>query len=194
MVPIFLNNSTDFIKVFLSLLQIGAIPVLAKLEYRTLELQEIFLNAQPEAVITEREHLPHLKPHLENLIVIARSDDRLALVQASDVKKAREDIPDEVASINYTYRGYGYPLGAMISHAQYLHGAMALQERLQGTAGEKMLVILPMAHIFTMVGCILAPLLFRMTSIIVDTMHPRFLFQYISDYRIEYITSVPEIY
>ena len=32
--------------------------------------------------------------------------------------------------------------------------------------GEKMLIILPMAHIFTLVGCIFAPLLHHMTSVI----------------------------
>jgi long-chain acyl-CoA synthetase len=51
-----------------------------------------------------------------------------------------------------------------------------------------------MVHIFTMVGCILVPLLYRMTSVIAGTLHPRFLFQYIRDFRIEHITSVPEIY
>ncbi|MGA2639910.1 MAG: class I adenylate-forming enzyme family protein [Spirochaetia bacterium] len=194
LVPIFLGNSTDFIIIFLSLLRIGAIPVLAKLEYRTLELDEIFENAQPSAIIAEKEHLGLLKPHLRNRIVIARSGNRFSLIQSSEDVAAREDIPDDIASINYTYRGYGYPLGAMISHAQYLHGARVLQDGLQAAAGEKMLVILPMAHIFTMVGCILVPLLYRMTSVIVDTLNPRLLFQYVRDFRIEHITSVPEIY
>lgn len=194
LVPIFLRNSTDFITIFLSLLHIGAIPVLAKLDYRTLELDEIFSNAQPQAIVAEKDHLPHLKPHLQNTIVITRAENRFSLAQSAEGLRSREDIPDDTASINYTYRGYGYPLGAIISHAQYLHGARVLQDTLQGSAGEKMLIILPMAHIFTMVGCILVPLLYRMTSVIVDTVHPRLLFQCIRDLRIEHITSVPEIY
>lgn len=194
LVPILLGNSTDFITIFLSLLRIGAIPVLAKLDYRTLELNEIFSNAQPQAIIAEKEHLRFLKPYLQNTIVITRAENQFSLAQSAEGLRPREDIPDDIASINYTYRGYGYPLGAMISHAQYLHGARVLQDGLQGSAGEKMLIILPMAHIFTMVGCILVPLLYRMTSVIVDTMHPRLLFQYIRDLRIEYVTSVPEIY
>lgn len=194
LVPIFLGNSTDFITVFLSLLHIGAIPVLAKLDYRTFELDEIFKNAQPSAIIAEKEHLRFLKPYLQNTIVITRAENRFSLTQSAEGLRTREDIPDDIASINYTYRGHGYPLGAMISHAQYLHGARVLQDGLNGTAGEKMLIILPMAHIFTIVGCILVPLLYRMTSVIVDTMHPRLLCQYIRDFHIEYVTSVPEIY
>ncbi|MFI5367719.1 MAG: AMP-binding protein, partial [Spirochaetia bacterium] len=194
LVPLFLDNSTDFIAIFLSLLQIGAIPVLAKMDYRSLELDEIFANAQPQAVIAEKAHLRHLSAYLRNTIVITRDEKELSLSQAAEGLQPREDIPDDVASINYTYRGHGYPLGAMVSHAQYLHGARVLQDGLQASAGEKMLIILPMAHIFTMVGCVLVPLLYRVTSVIVDTMHPRLLFQYIRDFRIEHVTSVPEIY
>jgi long-chain acyl-CoA synthetase len=194
LVPIFLGNSTDFIMIFFALLRIGAVPVMAKMEYRALELEEIFTNAQPQAVIAEKEHLRFLKPYLENIIVITRAENRLSLEQPADGLQPREDIPDDIASINYTYRGYGYPLGVMISHAQYLHGARAFQDTLKGAAGEKMLLLLPMAHIFTILGCILVPLLYGMTSVIVDTMHPRLLFRYIHDFRIENVTSVPEIY
>lgn len=194
LVPIFLGNSTDFITIFLSLLRIGAVPVLAKMEYRSLELAEIFTNAQPQAVIVDKAHLRYVSPYLGNTIVVTRADGQLSLTQAVEGLRPREDIPDDVASINYTYRGCGYPLGAMVSHAQYLHGARVLQDGLQASAGEKMLIILPMAHIFTMVGCILVPLLYRMTSVIVDTMNPRLIFQHISDFQIEHVTSVPEIY
>lgn len=194
LVPIFLGNSADFISNFLSLLHIGAIPVLAKMDYRSMELSEIFANAQPQAVIAEKSHLRHISPYLKNTIVITRAEQQLSLAQTAEGLRPREDIPDDIASINYTYRGHGYPLGAMVPHAQYLHGARVLQDGLQASAGEKMLIILPMAHIFTMVGCILVPLLYRVTSVIVDTMHPRLLFQHIRDFRIEHVTSVPEIY
>lgn len=194
LVPIFLDNSTDFIYAFLALIQLGAVPVLVKMDYRRLELDEVFQNAQPQAVIAEQHHLQILKPYLRGRTVVVRATDRLSLDQSADDLPARDDIPDDIASINYTYRGYGYPLGAMVSHAQYLHGASVLQDGLQGLKGEKMLVILPMAHIFTLVGCILVPLLYRMTSVITRTMHPRLLFQFIRDLQIDHISSVPEIY
>jgi long-subunit acyl-CoA synthetase (AMP-forming) len=129
--------------------------------------------------VSEIQHLPLLKPYLSGLIVIGHSHQRFRLCQSDEPRPASQNIPNDIASINYTYRGNGYPLGAMISHAQYLHGAKVLQDGLQGQSGEKMLVILPMAHIFTLVGCILVPLLYRMTSVIACTLHPRHLFRYI---------------
>lgn len=194
-VPLFLNNSIDFVRAFLALLKIGAIPLLVKMEYRRLELEEVFRNAEPQAVLAESMHLRHLQPFLnERMIVVTRSATGLALAQSAEGLPPREDLPEEIASINYTYRGYGYPLGALISHAQYLHGARVLQDGLQANAGEKMLVILPIAHIFTLIACILVPLFYRLTGVFALTLNPRLLWGFIRDLRIDHVTSVPEIY
>ncbi len=194
LVPIFLENSTDFIRVFLALLDLQAVPVLVKLDYRRMELDEIFANSRPQVVITESRHIPLLKSFLSGIIVIEHSQQRFNLYQSGDSIPSPRDIPDDIASINYTYRGNGYPLGAMISQSQYLHGAQVLQDGLQGQSGEKMLVILPMSHIFTLIGCLMVPLLYRMTIVIARTLHPRYLFNYIEGMRIDHICSIPEIY
>jgi len=193
-VPFFLNNSADFITIFLALLQIGAVPVLAKMEYRRIELDEIFGNSQPEAIIAEKNHIPFLQPYLKEAAVLALENGSLSLLQSGKGGQPREDIPPELASVNYTYRGYGYPLGAMVTHGQYLHGARVLQDGLMGRRGEKMLTVLPMAHIFTLVGCVLVPLLFGMSCVMTDTIHPHRVFNLIRDLRIDHMTSVPEIY
>jgi long-subunit acyl-CoA synthetase (AMP-forming) len=191
----FLENSGDFLRAFLALLKIGAVPVLVKMDYRRLELDEVFRNAEPQAVLAEEHHLAVLRPFLDaKRIVVERSGGRFHLRQAAEPQSPREDLPEGTASLNYTYRGYGYPLGAMVSHTQYLHGARVLQEGLQAEPGEKMLVILPMAHIFTLIACILVPFLNRLTGVLALTLNPRLLWGLVRDLRIEHVTSVPEIY
>ena len=194
LVPIFLENSVDFICCFLGLVKIGAKPILIKLEYRKLELDEIFENSQPQAVIAEASHLKILKPYLSQKIVITRENGKLKLHQKTINKLEPAKISDEIASINYTYRGYGYPLGAMVPHVQYFHGAKVLQSGLQAVSKEKMLLFLPMSHIFTLIGCIFVPILHELTTVIVNTMHPRKIFKLISEFEINHITAVPEIY
>jgi long-chain acyl-CoA synthetase len=194
LVPIFLENTVDFIYVFLGLVQIGAKPIPIKLEYRKIELDEIFRNAQPQAIIAESSHLKIIKPYLSNKIVISRENRKLRLYQKATKDLQPAELPDEIASINYTYRGYGYPLGAMVPHVQYLHGARVLQAGLQAKPKEKMLVILPMSHIFTLIGCIFVPLLHGITSVIANTIHPRRIFEAIEEHGIDHITAVPEIY
>ncbi len=194
LVPIFLENSVDFICCFLGLVKIGAKPIPIKLEYRKFELDEIFKNSQPQAIIAEASHLKIIKPYLSQKIVILRENGKIKLHQKTTKKIKPAKISDEIASINYTYRGYGYPLGAMVPHVQYIHGAKVLQAGLQAKPKEKMLVILPMSHIFTLVGCIFVPIFHEITSVISNTMHPRKIFELINEFNINHITAVPEIY
>jgi long-chain acyl-CoA synthetase len=194
MVPLVLGNSMDFIDSFFALMNLGAIPVMVKLDYRKLELSEIFHNCKPQAVISEKTHLPILESFLKDILVIERSKRGLRPVQSHSGQLRPTRISDDIATVNYTYRGYGYPLGALVPHDQYLHGAETLQMGLQGNPGEKMLVTLPMSHIFTLVGCIAVPILHKITAVITQTIHPRIIFQLIRDYHIEYLTSVPHIY
>ena len=194
LVPIFLENSVDYICYFLGLVKIGAKPLPIKLEYRKIELDEIFKNSRPQAVIAEASHPKTIKPYLSQKIVIVRENGKLKLHQKQTKKIKPPNISDEIASINYTYRGYGYPLGAMVPHGQYIHGAKVLQAGLQAKPKEKMLVILPMSHIFSLIGCIFVPILHGITSVIANTMHPRKIFELINKFEINHITAVPEIY
>ncbi|MBS3819934.1 acyl--CoA ligase [bacterium] len=194
LVPLFLENSVDFICFFLGLVKIGAKPSPVKLEYRKAELDEIFRNSRPQAVISEASHLKTIQPYLPQKIVITRENGKPKSHQKTSKKTPLPKIPDEIASINYTYRGCGYPLGAMVPHVQYIHGAKVLQAGLQAEPKEKMLIILPMSHIFTLIGCIFVPILHQITSVIVNTLHPRKIFNLIREFRINHITAVPEIY
>jgi len=194
LVPIFLENSVDYICCFFGLVKIGAKPIPIKLEYRKIELDEIFKNSQPQAIIAEASHLKIIKPYLSQKIVITREHGKLKLHQKATKKINPVKISDEIASINYTYRGYGYPLGAMVPHVQYFHGAKVLQAGLQAKPKEKMLIILPMSHIFTLIGCIFVPILHEVTSVIANTMHPRMLFELINEFKINHIIAIPEIY
>jgi long-chain acyl-CoA synthetase len=193
-VGLFLENSVDFIVTMLALAHLGAILVFGKLEYRALELGEFFSNADPPLVIAELSHLETLRPFLSGRTVVSRSESGLSLSQAGPPRLQGVDLPDDIASINYTYRGYGYPLGAMVSHQQYLHGARVLQDGLQARCGDSMLYSLPMSHIFSLVGCIMVPILYRITGVIARTIHPRILFEAIGQLGIQHITAVPELY
>jgi len=193
-IPMFLENSVDFICCFLGLVKIGAKPIPIKLEYRKIELDEIFKNAQPQAIITETSHLEIIEPYLSQRIVIERKNGRLKLHQKTTKKTIPHELSDEIASINYTYRGYGYPLGVMVPHGQYIHGAKVFQAGLQAKPKERMLIILPMSHIFTLIGCIFVPILHNITSVIANTMHPRKIFRLIREYKINHLIAIPEIH
>jgi len=194
LVFLFLNSTADVPILFFALHRLGATPVPLSRDYRSLELDEIFSNAQPQAVICEKEHTATIAQYLQGKIVIERSCGRLNLRQKPGRLPDLAELDQDTAAILYTYRGYGFPLGAIIPCRQLLHGAEVYQQGLQSVAGERMLVILPPYHIFTIVGCYLVPLLNGLTAVLPDTLNPRILFELISDQEITTITAVPEIY
>ncbi len=51
-VPLFLENSIDFPLVFLALIKLKAIPVMVKMDYKSMELTEVFRNLDPDVVIS----------------------------------------------------------------------------------------------------------------------------------------------
>jgi len=193
-VLLFLDNSVDFVFMFLALMNLEAIPVPGKIEYRTMELDEIFHNARPHAVVCEKYHLPVVKEYCRRSSLIVRDRGRFILQNRGEAIKPPEEIAGEIVSINYTYRGYGYPLGALLPQEQYLHGAKVVQDELAGRSGDVMMVLLPLSHIFPMVCGLFLCLLYRITALIAHTLHPRLIFEYIDRFRVNYMTAVPEIY
>ncbi len=193
-VALFLENSADYIAVLIALWRLGAIPVFAKLEYRRNELTTIFRDIDPDGIITEEHYLPHLKQFYPGRGIIVRRPDGLAAAQPVTRHHVSEETVSGIASINCTYRGCGELLGSMATERQYLHGAKVLQDGLQGNAGESMLYPLPLSHIFTLIGCLLVPLMYGMTGVITRTVHPRVLFDTIHKLEIRHMTAVPEIY
>lgn len=193
-VAIFLDNSVDFLVALFALFKLEAVPVIGKVEYRALELEEIFRNADPPVVVAEESLFPYLAPFLPGRTVMRGEPGGMRLIERGEMPSLPLKAEGGVASINYTYRGLGYPLGAMLSPEQYLHGARVLQEGLQGEPGEKMFFSIPMSHIFTLVGCILVPILYGMPMVIARTIHPRRTFDAIERLGVSHITAVPELY
>ncbi|HUX14427.1 MAG TPA: class I adenylate-forming enzyme family protein [Spirochaetia bacterium] len=193
-VAMFIENSIDFVAVFIALLRIHALLSAVKLDFRRMELDEVFKNFDPDFVISEESHLPVIAAYLsDRTTLVHRSGGRFE-IRPGRVQTGRPDVPDDVASINYTYRGYGYPLGSMTPYAGYQITAQFVLGCLRATPGNRSLVILPMPHIYTLAASIFVPIFGQMTSVIARTIHPRHLLRYIAEEQINYITSVPEIY
>lgn len=195
-VAVFLENSPDYAAAFLALLDSGAKPVPVNLGFRAIELDEIISNAEPRAILVESANSRLVRPYATGRIVIEREDGKWSCHRtgAEQDKRGPADLGDDIASINYTYRGYGYPLGALVPHRQYVTGAMVLQEGIRLNRGENILVVLPMVNIFTLIGCLFHPLLHGITMIIAHRKNPAQLLEYIRRHRVDNVLAVPELF
>lgn len=190
-------NSRDYVATIFALAEIGAIPIFSKSEYGTVELDAIMGRIRPSAAIVDEAHLSSIKPYADRVRVLSWHQDEFALSSEPAGERAidrDEGLAERIASINVTYRGLGRPLGSMTPAGQYLHGARVLQDGLHAVPGEKMFFNLPMNHIFTLVGCILVPLLYGATVVTTVSAHPRLLFGVLEELGVEHVTAVPEIY
>ncbi|UCB57649.1 MAG: AMP-binding protein [Candidatus Omnitrophota bacterium] len=212
-VAVILPNCKEFILSFFALLRIDAIAVPLKPAFTAFELKEIFQDCSPVAIISTPSFLDKVVHEDEELldrrivIALGRTDNSLnsrwekffTFGQLYEIGKD-ENLPEntkknnQIASINYTYRGYGYPLGVVLSHDNYYHSATAFKNLLKPLSVNCALLFLPMAHIFSMVGSIIFPLSMGATIVIVNSIIPSHIFRTIDEFQVDYILGTPTIY
>ena len=221
-VAIILPNCKEFIFSFYALLRINAIGVPLKDNFTCYEIEGIFDNCKPKAIITTSSFVAKAikgKNRLLNgriVITIDEDKDKIATVydKTSPYCKWRDlfsfnqlsKIGDnakggingssdgQIASINYTYRGYGYPLGAVLSHDIYYNSAIAFKNLLTPLSIKCGLLLLPMAHIFPLVGGVIFPLLMGASVVIMNNFIPSHIFRVVDNLQVDYLLGTPTIY
>ncbi len=221
-VAIILPNCKEFIFSFYSLLRIKAIGVPLKDNFTCYEIEGIFNNCKPKAIITTSSFVVRAiksKNRLLNdriVITVDEDKDKIATVydktslyckwkdlfsfdqlyKIGDNAKGviSESSDGRIASINYTYRGYGYPLGAVLSHDNYYHSAIGFKNSIAPLSAQYILIFLPMAHIFSLAGGVVFPLLIGATAVIANNIIPSHIFRIIDDLQVDYILGTPTIY
>jgi long-chain acyl-CoA synthetase len=203
---IILPNCKEFIFSFFALLRINAVAVPLKPAFTGFELKGIFQDCNPAAIITTSSFLNKLTPEnrelLENRIVIVLGNDKEEAFTFEQLyEMGREGTLPEIstennqtASINYTYRGDGYPLGAVLTHNNYYHGSCVVVKLTKSNPVQKCLLILPISHIFALLSAVVFPLITGATVVIVDSLRPRRIFKAISEHQIDFMVAVPTIY
>jgi len=220
-VAILLPNCKEFIYSFFALLNINAIAVPLKPGMTCWELAGVFKNCTPKVVILtphllnkilsdrpsllgsriiivkeEKVEIPILDKngYLENSAIYSFNNVREMGKKENPVKRKTHTYSKHVASINYTYRGYGYPLGAMLTHANYIYGAFSYIRHRKTSRTQTHLLVLPCTHIFPLIGCILAPLLVGAKVVILDNYSPKRIFHAISSNRVNILVLVPTLF
>ena len=207
-IAIILPNCKEFIYSFYGLARINAISVPLNTYLTSYELEKIFKDCAPSVIITTYDlYKKKIYPKLTKNIIIILTDEALGEVQGNvfELNKLMANgkdgrLPrfsasnDHIATINYTYRGLGEPLGAVLTHGNYHHGAIGYIRLTKLVTSQRVLLITPMSHIFTLVSCVIVPLLRGATVVIMKTFIPSHIFRAIEDHKIDFLIAVPTIY
>ena len=210
-VALILPNSTQFIYSFFALLKINAIVVPLSPECTPYELMGIFNNVSPHAIITLHAFIQKIDREspelLHNKYII--TPEGVAIYRGrknhGEANSSRKPVEaccannehvsgDITATINYTYRGLGFPLGAQLSHDNYLQAIMFYIERTELNQHQNILLVLPSYHVFALMGGILAPLFAGATIVIAKRFIISHILEIIKRYQISTLLAVPTLY
>src|SRR5574337_309508 len=210
-VALILPNSSEFIYCFFALLNINAMVTPLSTDCTPYELKGIFNNLNPYAIIAMHKFIEKVSyeyPNLmDNKLIITPDDitgsgrlkNQFDLKTSSEHEDTYEIVnqnsnDSQIATIIYTYRGLGYPLGVMLSHENYLQAAMFYINRTELTERHRVLLMLPSYHVFPIMGGIIAPLLTGAAVIIAKSFIISHLFETIKKNQITMLLAVPTLY
>ena len=209
-IAVCLPNCKEYVYAFLGALKIKAVAVPLKQALTSYELKNILKDCRPGLFITDNQFLKKVLPFAPSLgtgkyIICARPVMRAAasrriididdvLRNGSPVRGTADADEGTIASINYTYRGYGYPLGAMLTHLNYRRG---IELYLRGTGiepGQRVLLSLPIYHIYPLIGSVLSPLFKGSPVVIIKHAGPKEVMELIFSGAVDVFASVPTFY
>ena len=131
----------------------------------------------PQLDVIEVESLGQAEPEVPN--------DYFALGQA----------PEDLALIIYTSGTTGQPKGAMLSHQNLMCNVAAVMEAVDIRPDDRMAVLLPMFHSFTMTVGLLLPMTQGVSIIAIKSLHPpKNIIAEIMQHEATVMPAIPQLY
>jgi long-chain acyl-CoA synthetase len=208
-VAIILPNCQEYVYSLFAVWALNAIAVPLKMQFTLYELNQFFHNCQPRAVILTDELANQMLKENPRLIegkelILLRTKDHKSFLQAllcfSHIWTLQhkpleiKDKENQTATINYSYMGFGYPLGVCLSQENLWAGLSRGIYFTESNQDSRILCALPIFHILSLTGCILVPLFTPAAIILTNDTIPAHLFRTIIDYEANFIFGVPTLY
>jgi long-chain acyl-CoA synthetase len=179
-VAILLGNGIHFIYACFGAFKAGAVVVPLNTYLTAPELKYILTDAGVKVLFSSDEFASVVRdfseevPTLESIVTVGREDlggdTWLHEEFIRGMPASEPDVPlsrDDLATIIYTSGTTGKPKGAMLSHGNLLANVVSSARCIRITKKDRLLLILPMFHSFTLTTCILMPLSVGATIIVI---------------------------
>jgi len=205
-VAILLNNCPEFIIALFACLKAGAVCVPLNVFLTLNELKYILKDSGVKLLISSSEFSQILRgiiserQGLENIILTDKKVEKFLYLPEVIVKGRVKNLPNEInpqdlALLIYTSGTTGVPKGVMLSHSNLYSNITSSVCALEITSRDRILLILPMFHSFTLTVCILIPLYAGARIIIVKSLRPfQKVLRSILFNRITIIVGIPQLF
>lgn len=206
-----LPNSAELILSFFAALKANAVVSPLPPSLTAYEFGSVLADLTPHVVVAPSKVVDRIQQerpsHLENTTVIYPdgAGDRRAtgrsyglndlLRSAVGASKGGGETPDgQVATVQYTYRGIGYPLGAVLTHRSYAEGLRASAAAKPMTPDHRVLSLLHLSHIYPLIDALMVPMTYGATIVLTRNYMPRSILSVIDEMGINSFSAVPTIY
>lgn len=205
-VGIILSNCPEYLFTYFGVLKLGAVNVPINTFLSPDEIEFILTDCQTSALVLDHHHYTRLKaifpklPALRHIIVT--DADVAETIPFSAFDREPGENPtweaagyEDAAVIHYTSGTTGTPKGAMLSHKNLLAAIDSNTDVIKISNRDRILVFLPLFHVFTFVVCILATFS-RATHIVLLKSVRQFkqVRDAIIRYRISVLVGIPQVF
>ena len=190
---------------YLAIWQAGAVPVALNHRLRGPAIRHILNDARPRSAVVEASLLPVFRTANDEAggpvtkwftIGQATADDDATEVSGLPAAEPMTPAggPHDLAALLYTSGTTGRSKGVMLSHANLLWAQDAFQRNNHITAGERMLLGLPLFHCYGLIPLFLGSLVTGVDQVLQNGFpFPRTL-EVLSEHKISFFPSVPPVF
>lgn len=186
-VAVLLGNSAVYSLVYFAVLKAGAVVVPINTFLKGDELIYIINQSDTRVLITSNDFYPlidKIRPELKSVrgVVLTGTDEEVVDTRVSSVSElmkagsasgiVKPNIDsDAEAVIIYTSGTTGHPKGAMLTHGNLVSNIKSCVAVSLVSKRDRVLLVLPMFHSFTMTVCLLMPLAVGGGVVIISSLH-----------------------
>lgn len=142
---VYLGNCLEYVDLYLAATRLGVIFVPVNVLYRDREIRHILQDAEPKALITTAEQAGFLSG--ASVAVWLLEELRAEVGAQAATRRVEVTDGDTPAAIVYTSGTTGASKGAVLTHRNFVVNAVNLLTCWQFTAGDRMLLTLPLFHV-----------------------------------------------
>jgi len=199
-VAILAPNRPEWVIACLAVVNAGAvaIPVDAKLDEESLE--HVLADCEPSIIFAssdERDRIRRLASHPFRMVDLDGESDDQSGYQAPTAERSAhppELDPADPAVIFYTSGTTGPPKGVPLSHRNLLFELQSLRSFGLMSPSERLLLPLPLHHVYPFVVGMLAPLVYGVSIVLPQSMTGPHIQQAIKSGRVATVLGVPRLY